>query len=70
MNDQGAVLRLWNNCTMPQNIALRLGMDEEDVLCIVEDPENYKKDFSNSSFSDTGGGRPPPAQPSCDATTQ
>ena len=36
MNDHVAVLRLWNSCMMPQNIALRLDMDEEDVLCIVE----------------------------------
>ena len=62
-----AILKLWNGCIMPHNIAARLGLDEERVLCIVEDPTNY--DFSNSSFSDGGGGLAPPPQPSCDATT-
>ena len=40
------ILRLWNACVMPHNIAAMLGIDEEEVLCIVEDPTN----FPDSSF--------------------
>jgi len=63
---KATILKLWNGCMMPHTIAARLGIDEEEVLCIVEDPTNYP---NSSFFGDGGGGLAPPPLPSCEATT-
>jgi hypothetical protein len=37
------IISLWGECRKPENIASQLGVDEEVVLCAIEDPENYKE---------------------------
>ena len=43
-NDQvELILSKWAEAKSPEKIAEQLNIDEEVVLCVIEDPKNYKE---------------------------
>ena len=37
------IIQLWGECKSPEAIAEKLGLDEDVVLCIIEDQSNHEE---------------------------